>query len=327
MRTVLILNPLAGASALADHENRDAPDSCEDVIMSSLRAYGIEPEVRHTTLEDPGAGLAKQAVQEKVDLVIAAGGDGTIHSVATSLIGSKSTLGIIAMGTMNNLAHSLGIPEEIEDACAAIATGETHAVDVGKINGQPFLEAAGIGIEAAIFPAAEEVKSPGIFSSVSGVIKGLYKLFTFKPETKLKISFDEYQRRSYKAIQVTICNSPYYGARLQIASDILMDDGLLDVVIYKNFSKLEYIRHAISISQGRRPFHRNIRHRRVKSMRVIADPPVDIQADGVAKGVTPASISIEHAALQVRVPQIEGPGIHDQAGIEEKLQPITGKLA
>src|SRR5919199_1551710 len=105
MRTVLIINPASGVSPLAE-THQDMPESSEEMILAALRTYAIEPEVWHTTLEDPGEGMAKKAADEHVDLVIAAGGDGTVHSVASGLIKRETTLAIIPMGTMNNLARS-----------------------------------------------------------------------------------------------------------------------------------------------------------------------------------------------------------------------------
>ena len=253
-----------------------------------------------------------RAADEKAELIIVAGGDGTIHAVATSLIARESTLGIVPLGTMNNLAHSLGIPLPIEAACAIIAKGETRAIDIGKINDQVFIEVAGIGLEAALFPAAEEIKSPGFFTTVRGVINGLLILFTFQ-STKLRISFDDNKRRPYEALQVTISNAPYYGAHFQVAPNIMMDDGELDIFIFKHFSKLEYIRHAISISQGRRVFQPKITHRRAKSLRISADHPIEVQADGLPKGHTPVSVTITPGALRVRVPTISAPGLEDGA--------------
>lgn len=300
MRTVLILNPASGASTLAEHDG--TPQQHEEVIVQNLQKYGIEPEVWYTTLEDPGMGLAQRAAQEGADLVIAAGGDGTIHAVACGLIGSESALGIIAMGTMNNIARSLSLPESIEEMCAIIAQGETGRIDVGQIGDDVFLEVAGIGLEAALFPAAEEVKSPGILSTIKGVIDGLTALLAYKPP-RLRIAFDDHKGRLYDAIQVTVCNSPYYGVHLQVAPGTLMDDGLLDVVIYRHFSKLEYIRHAISISQGRRVYQPKIARRKVKSLRVISNIPVDVHADGVPHGQTPVTIAIKPGVLRVRIPQ------------------------
>jgi len=324
MRTVLIINPTSGVSLLAE-THHDIPESNEEMILSALRTYGIEPEVWHTTLEDTGEGMAKKAADEHVDLVIAAGGDGTVHAVARGLIKREPTLAIIPMGTMNNLAHSLGIPLPLEAACAIIAKGETRVIDVGIINEQAFLEVAGIGIEALLFPAAEEFKSPGFLPMVRGVIDGLRVLLTYKA-TKIGISFDDKKRRPYQAIQVTICNAPFYGIHFQSAPNILMDDGLLDVVIFKNFSKLEYIRHAMSISQGRRVFQPKITHRRVKSLRISTDHPVEIQADGVPHGHTPAVVTVAPGTMRVRVPTTNVPGLQEESHIESNRGLETSSL-
>ncbi len=317
MRTVLILNPTSGLSALAEPQVH-TPESNEEIILRTLQTYGIEPEVWHTTFEDPGEGLAKKAADEHIDLVIAAGGDGTIHAVASGLIKSESTLGIIPMGTMNNLAHSLGIPSTLEEACAIIGKGESHAIDVGHINGQIFLEVAGAGLEAALFPAAEEIKQSHFLSTVRGAIGGLFTLLTYRP-SRLKISFDETQKRSYHALQVTICNAPYYGAHFAAAPQAVMDDGMLDVVIYRRFSKLEYIKHAISISQGRRDFQPKIRYLRVKSMRISSEYPLAIQADGQPHGSTPATIGVIPGALHICVSATQAPGLRNEQKTNKTL--------
>src|SRR5947209_10490064 len=300
MRTILILNPASGASMLA--ADTETPEQHEEAILAALRGYDIEPEVWYTTPEDAGGGLARQAAKEGADLVVAAGGDGTIHAVATGLIESKSTLGIIALGTMNNLAHSLDIPDTIEGACAVLAKGETRLIDIGKINDHVFLEVAGIGLEAVLFPAAEEIKSRGWLLGIDALVRGLVSLFSYQT-TSLKIRFDGRKWRPYKAIQVTVCNSPYYGAHFEAAPNALMDDGLLDVVIFKNFSKLEYLQHADSIRRGERVLQPKITHRKAKSLYISADQPVEYHADGIPHGCTPATITIVPGALRVRVPQ------------------------
>lgn len=300
MRTILIINPTSGSSLMAHHEV--TPEQVEETILNCLRQYDIEPEVWHTTPEDAGGGLARRAASEGADVVIAAGGDGTIHAVASGLIGTQSVLGIVATGTMNNLAHSLSIPNTIEGACEIIGAGQTKRIDIGSINDQVFLEVAGVGLEAVLFPAAEEIKEYGIVSTVRGTIDGLRALFSFKP-MRIRVSFDGRKSRRYNALQVTVCNSPYYGVHLQVAPGTRMDDGLLDVVIYKNFSKLEFLRHAISITQGRRVLEPKITRRKVQTLSVLANYPVPLHADGVAHGHTPAFIAVTPGAIQVRVPQ------------------------
>lgn len=310
MRTVLILNPNSGISTVT--EKRMSPEETERTILEGLRVSGIEPQVLHTTPEDGGEGMAKRAAHDGAELVIASGGDGTIHAVANGLVGTQNILGIIPTGTMNNLAHSLNIPDTLPAACFTIANGETRTIDVGKINDHTFLEVAGVGLEAALFSAAEEIKHPGLLSTLHGTLSGLKTLFGFKA-ARVRITVDGVKHSSYNALQVTICNAPFYGAHLQVAPEILMDDGLLDVVIYSNFSKAEYLRHAVSISQGRRPYQPKIKRLRVRSLRVTADRPLEIQADGEPCGYTPAEVTVLPAALRIRVTGKDAPGLHEGA--------------
>jgi diacylglycerol kinase (ATP) len=317
MRAVLILNPASGSSSLAPQVV--APEESEATILAALRKYGIEPEVWYTTPEDAGMASAKRAVAEDAAMVIAAGGDGTLHAVAAGLIGTPCKLAIIPMGTMNNIARSLEIPETIEGACAVIAAGHTGQIDVGTINGQIFLEVAGIGLEAALFPAAEDIKARGWLSTLRGIMVGLSTLLAFQP-TRFKIAFDERRKRSYRAIQVSVCNSPYYGARLRFAPRAVMNDGLLDILLYKNFSKSEYVRHAISISQGKRTFEPKVTRRKARSLYIETEVPIEIHADGIPMGYTPAMITVLPGALRVCVPEsvAKGPNVME-AGRRARL--------
>ena len=316
---MLIFNPTSGISTVTTKAM--TPGETEEAIVAALGSYGIELEVYHTTPEDTGQALSTRAAANHTEVVIAAGGDGTIHAVAKGLIGTQSALGIIPTGTMNNLARSLGIPETVEAACEVIARGETRTIDVGNVNGHAFFEVAGIGLEANLFPAGEEIKAPGLLSTVRGIIKGLATILTFKPP-RLSISFDERRRRPYHAIQVTICNAPFYGLHFQVAPNVVMDDGLLDVVVYKNFSKLEFIRHGISITQGRRMYQPKITHRKVKSLRISTEQPVEVMVDGEIQGHTPATVTTISAALGVRVPGVKAPGLH----VEKDIVASSAKL-
>ncbi len=239
MRSVLIFNPTSGASTMGSMQRSGEENKA--TILAALNSYGIEPEVWYTTEEDSGYGLAKRAVQEGAEVVIVAGGDGTLHAVASGLIGTNSTLGIIPVGTMNNIARSLQISENITEACEIIAAGATSLIDIGKINDYIFLEVAGIGLEATLFPAVEKMKSTGWLSTAQGIFDGLFALLAFRP-TRFSFCFDERRTHRFSALQISVCNSPYYGARLQFAPHAVMNDGLLDVLIYKSFSKIEYLR-------------------------------------------------------------------------------------
>lgn len=309
MRTVLIVNPTAGNSTIT--ARRMSPEETEHALLEGLRAYGIEPHLLHTTLEDSGSCLAARAAHEGAELVIAAGGDGTIHAVVNGLVGTASVLGIIPIGTLNNLARSLQIPGTIPAACRAIATGETRAIDVGMINEHVFLEAAGVGLEARLAPAGEEIKHPGILSIIHGILHAVKTFFGFKA-VRMKIVVDGGAPRSYRTFQVTICNAPSYALHLQLVPHILMDDGLLDVVVYQNLSKFAYLRHVLSM-RWRRPPPPNIKHLRVRSLRVIPDVPMEIHADGEPGDFTPAEVVVRPAALRIRGVGKDAPGLQRHA--------------
>lgn len=324
MQAALIFNPTSGISTVT--EKRMSPEETERTILEGLRIHGIEPELLYTTPEDEGYDLAKRAATAGTELIIAAGGDGTVHAIANGIIGTQSILGIIPTGTMNNLAHSLNIPDTIPAACVTIANGETRGIDVGQVNDQIFIEVAGIGLEAALFPAAEEIKSTGLFSTIRGALSGLKTLRDFKPAC-LRITSNDGQRRPYIALQVTICNAPFYGVHLQMASEIVMDDGLLDVFIYQNFNKLEYLRHAFAISQGKRPYEPKLKRLRVQSLRVTTDTPMEIQVDGQPLGFTPAEVKVLPGALRMRVSGKDAPGLQEDTDVGEDSQDIKSKMS
>ena len=306
MQTAVILNPGAGTSPIAQQHVSDEEFAAN--LLQTLRDLGIEAEMYYTTLEDPGKGIARQLADKQTDLVIAVGGDGTIHEVARGLLGSTSVLGIIPAGTMNNLAYSLGIPQDLQAACSLFVNGEARAIDVGNINQHIFLEVAGVGLEAALFPAAEEVKSRGFLSAFKGACRGLWTLLNFQPP-EMSITFDNEKKRSYRALQLTACNAPYYGVHMNAAPGIFMNDGWLDIVLYTNFSKSEFLRHALSISRGQRPFTPKIIYRRVRSLSVQTNTAIEIHADGTVIGKAPAEITIMPGILKVQVPRTPVKGL------------------
>jgi YegS/Rv2252/BmrU family lipid kinase len=316
MQAVLIFNPTSGISTVT--EQRMPPEETERTIVEGLRECGIEPQVLHTTLEDVGTVMARRAAADGAELVIAAGGDGTVHAVARGLIGTESVLGIIPTGTMNNVALSLNIPDTIPAACFAIANGETRTIDMGKVNEHPFLEVAGVGLEAKLAPAGEEMKHRELRSIMHGIVSGLKTFFGFRA-ARMKITVDGAMPCLYRTLQVTICNAPFYGLHLHMASHILMDDGLLDVIIYRNVSKFEYLRYALSFILMRRPHHPKIKHLRVRSLHVATDVPTAIHVDGDPGGYTPAEVAVLPAALRIRVSGKDAPGLHKGVAESENM--------
>jgi diacylglycerol kinase (ATP) len=268
----LILNPASKSFLDGAHS--------PEAIVAALQAVGITPQMALTTPAIDARQLARQAVDRGDTLVIAAGGDGTIEEVATALIHSPVTLGILPLGTMNNLAHALGIPLALPDAALLLAIGATRRVDVGrvvtpddKIEGY-FLETAGIGLSAIAAPMGEDAEK-GRWSNLLSKL-GVFFAFT---STGMTLQCDDEAPLQSQTHLVTISNAPLFGNNMLVAPEAKIDDGLLDVVVYENMELVDLTRYFFGISSGGRVNDGRIHIRRARRLRVMADTPLPVNAD------------------------------------------------
>lgn len=251
-----------------------------EAIVDCLRAYGIDADLGLKTSGKIARRLAKEAVERELDLVIVAAGDGTIEDVVAELMGSKTSLGIIPLGTMNNVARSLGVPLDLEDACALLEMGRTRHIDVGRVmshdrpRGVYFLESAGVGLSALAAPLGQAAEKGRweIFVAALG------KLLAFKG-THVSVVCDDGEVLQAHTQIVTVSNAPLLGKNMLIAPDAKVDDGLLDVALYDGMGKAELERHFMAIAEGRRVDDPHVIFRRVRGVRVAADEPLEANAD------------------------------------------------
>lgn len=294
-RISLILNPASKSFIDGKHSPEE--------IMAALRAVGIVPQLEMTTLETNARQLALNAVARGVTLVIAAGGDGTIEEVATALIHSPATLGILPLGTMNNLARSLGIPLDLPNAVLLLAMGTTRHIDVGRvvtpddcIEGY-FLETAGIGLSAIATPMGEDAEK----GRWGNLFSKLGDFFAFS-STAVTIQCDNEAARRSQTHLVMIANAPLFGNNMLIAPEAKIDDGLLDVVIYEGMELVDLTSYFFGISSGGRVNDGRVHTYRARRVRVTADAPLPVNADlDVLDGQASWAIEVVPRALSVIV--------------------------
>ena len=232
----LIFNPTSGRN----HEDNAARLT---EIVQSLRAHGIDAQIGLKTSGKAARSLANEAVRSGHPLVVVAAGDGTIEEVASQLVGSSTTLGIVPIGANNNLARSLGVPLDIDNACALIAMGTTRHIDAGRVlsSGHPeaefFLEGAGVGLFAIAAIAAHATEKRG-WRLLPGALR---KLFETKPGS-IRVEMDGTVVEAHSHI-VTVSNAPLMGDNLLVAPGAKMDDGWFDVTIYDGMGEAALIRH------------------------------------------------------------------------------------
>ncbi|HEY9825046.1 MAG TPA: YegS/Rv2252/BmrU family lipid kinase [Stenomitos sp.] len=298
MNIRLIVNPTSGPI-----EN---PELITDLAVA-LQNQGIQAEICSTTPEEDGEGLAAAAAKAGAKLVIAAGGDGTIEAVSRGLVHTQTVLGIIPLGTRNNIAASLNIPNNLTQAIQILAEGEHDRFDMGKANNHYFMEVVGVGLEASLFPCGDEVKEgikKNYLVALKSFFSGVKTFLQFRPH-RLVLRFDGRRMRRLRTLQVNICNSPRYGVEFALAPEAKMNDGKLDVIYIDNPSKVDHLRHFFTAMQGERLPHERLKTYQASQIEIRSYPPLDVHADGECLGTTPVIVEVIPRALWICVPTPE----------------------
>lgn len=294
----LIINPTAGRGQ-AGRQARE--------IAQRLRQYGLtQPAWHYTQARGDGEHLARAAVAAGADLVVAVGGDGTLHEVVNGMLGSSATLGLIPFGTGNDFARALGLFGDLDVACRALTQGRTHRVDVGTIEGagtggpRHFLVLTGTGYDAR---TAQTVNA-GIkyLSGAPAYVWGA--ILTAKNFTPFELTLSPAGGETVhtKAMFVSFANCATTGGGMKIAPDAEVDDGLLDICLVRELPTAQMLWQLTRVFKGDHVKHPAVTMLRAARVTVDADPPQPLLIDGEVLGTTPATISIARQVLPIRVP-------------------------
>jgi YegS/Rv2252/BmrU family lipid kinase len=229
--------------------------------------------------------------------VVAAGGDGTIGTIATELLGSDAVLGILPLGSVMNIARSLGLPRDVDLAARTLSTGEVRSIDVGLAGDRPFYEAGSVGMNAAMFREAQRFDRGDWLS----VLRTIWVAVRYRP-ARMEIRLDDRIVRT-RALMVTVANGPYTGVGLTVAPDAMLDDGRFDVVVFRRFSKIRLLRHLASIAFGRRRVEPELQVHHSTTVRITSRHPLPCRADSHDLGWTPVEFTVRPHALRVIVPR------------------------
>lgn len=225
-KVYVIINPVSGTSS-----KQDMPFK----ITKALDAQKFDVHIFITGYAGHGSEIAKQAIKDKVDYVVAVGGDGTVNEVARTLIGSETALGIIPMGSGNGLGRDLNIPTEAKKAIEVITEENVVSIDYGKINDEHiFLCTCGVGFDAEVAAKVSGKKNRGSLMYFKNMLETFLQK---KPET-YEIICPEGTIKD-KAFVVTCANASQYGYNAHIAPHADIQDGMMNVAILKPLSILD----------------------------------------------------------------------------------------
>ena len=293
IRAKLIFNPGSG-------EAGESPVQLMDVI-SAMQAWKIVPEAY---LVEPGIDLPaviQKALQEGISMFVVCGGDGTIDVVAGALAGTNAILGIIPTGTKNNVALSLGIPADIPSAIAILRVGRRIKVDMGLVIWgeikRSFLEVCSVGLFSALFPAADDIQH-GNLTRIGDFLATLVA----SPPAEMHLVLDGKQEIDTLCHVVLVSNMPYIGPHFQVGTPVSMKDGLLDVLLFADLSKMDLLGYAVQVaSTGGASEDERIQHYHVRRVDIDTKPGMPVMLDGSMLGEGPLRISVQRHALTVMV--------------------------
>jgi diacylglycerol kinase (ATP) len=307
-RYLIVRNPLAGSKAGI------ATNNCSAEKLSILaQRHGLGQDIVEPPDEAAAREIVRAAVADGVDVVVAAGGDGTVHLLAEDLLGTATALAILPCGSVMNVARALGIPRDHEAAAAVIAQGGIATIDVGEAlaaDGRRirFLEAGSVGMDAAIFREVARFDQ-GDWASI---FRTIWVAFRYRP-ARMRLKLDKGTLKT-RALMVTISIGPYIGVGMTVAPGARLDDGLFDVRVFRGFSKWELVRHLISIAFGRRRYAPHTSTYRSATVRISSAHPLPARVDGVDLGATPVAFKTLPGALRVVIPPRPSRGSQGPAG-------------
>lgn len=271
------------------------------------RTHGWEPPLwLETTVQDPGRAMARVALESRVDLVLAAGGDGTVRAVCGELTGTHVAVGVIPVGTGNLLARNLGLPLDHEDAIEIALTGYDRAIDIVRLTGdglrsERFTVMAGLGLDAAVVGEAP----PTLKAKVGwpAYVVSMARNLSY-PAVKVEVTVDGDQALSGRARMVVIGNVGRLHGGLPLLPDATPDDGKLDVVLFAPRRVTEWPGLAWRVLTRSRKADDQLLYRHGHSVVIRAAEPVPRQVDGdlLASG-RELRANVEPRALYVRMPR------------------------
>lgn len=322
VRAELIYNPYAGQN-IVRHELQD--------VLMYLKRNGWIVTMQETCRRFEAAELARQAVERGARVVIAAGGDGTVNEVMGSLVGTDVALGVLPVGTTNVWALQMRIPtlnsmhpsalfvrwvSELErrnevawphhlsrtillEAARVLVEGRTVAVDVGQVAGRYFLLWTGIGLDAAIAQSVspEEKKSLGSWAYVVPALDTIQMY----PDVQVILEMDGQSVRRNTPL-IVVSNIQLYGAVWPLGARARVDDGRLDVCIFKGKGLFTFVRHAIKVLSGQHVRDPEIEYFQCSQLTVASTVPLPVHADDEPFTRTPVTIRTLPQSLKVIVP-------------------------
>lgn len=285
------------ALLLVNRNSRQGQNVLSEAI-DQLQALGLE--LIEESIEDPDhLPDVIRRYQEQVDLVIVGGGDGTLNAAVDGLVDTQLPLGILPLGTANDLARTLGIPTSLPEACEIIAKGQVQRIDLGWVNGKHFFNVASMGLSVQITQRlTKEVKRRwGVLAYAITSLEAIWQARPFRAEIRLNG-----ESIPVKTIQIAVGNGRYYGGGMTVVQDATIDDQRLDLYSLEVRHWWQVVALLPAMRGGQYLNQQDVRTLRGQEIEIHTRKPRPINTDGEITTYTPAHFRVIPHALTVLVP-------------------------
>ncbi|KAA5547440.1 diacylglycerol/lipid kinase family protein [Adhaeribacter rhizoryzae] len=296
MRTQIkfIINPVSGRTK----GGVDVPG----LLNQLLDKERFEPEIVFTQYAGHATEIAREAAAEKIPIVCAVGGDGTVNEVARGLMGTQTALAILPKGSGNGLARHLGIPMNVSHAINILNQGQPSAIDTCTINNHPFFCTAGIGFDAHVSSVFAASTRRGLQTYVQMVLR---EFFNFKPQVA-ELALNG-QKLKTSCFVVAFANASQYGNNAYIAPMADIRDGLVDVCLIRHLNLAKAIGISYGLITKQIATSPDAEYFKTQEILVKSEHAFKFHADGEYMGeATSFKVQIMPLTLHVIVPREEG---------------------
>lgn len=242
MKAVVLVNCNAGKSSLSE-------SALSDIVRPILIANGIEAEFCGVSPEELHT-VAEAALKRDITLVIAAGGDGTVSSVASVLVGKNATLGVLPLGTLNHFAKDLSLPMDLAGATEVIAQGNVRQVDVGEVNGRTFINNCSLGIYSHVATERDRLRKKWKIGKWLAMGLAACKILGHFPMVSVRLEADE-KARTRKTPVVFVGNNEYQFDKLRVGIRESLSNGQLSLYVANTQSRWGFLQMSVRACFGR----------------------------------------------------------------------------
>jgi YegS/Rv2252/BmrU family lipid kinase len=269
-----------------------------DIVRAELEARGAAYRLATPSGKEAARAEARSAA-ERGEIVAAVGGDGTIGLIAGALRGTDAPLVVIPAGRGNDFARVMQIPTDPREAARVALDGEERTVDVGDVDGVPFICIASLGFDSDANRIANEAKL--VKGNLVYLYAALRALAGWK-HASFHVVIDG-EPHDIRGWSVAVANSKAYGGGMYVAPQAELDDGELDVILGSESSKWTFLKDLPKVFKGTHASLPYVQSLRGKKVELSADRPFTIYADGDAIGELPATVNVSPRSLKVMVPK------------------------